>query len=533
MQDGTEIGVAGVMVKLYNDGPDGIAGNGDDVLVGVTTTDANGLYLFAGLVNDGYYVNFSNLPAGYDFTTKSAINDATGSDADRVSGTTTVVSLTGNTNDRSLDAGINTTRAALGNYVWLDDDGDGIQDAGEQGVPGVTVTLYRPGFGLDGIASNADDALPVATMITDQNGKYLFDNLEAGTYEVLFTTIPGGLTFTQQNTPGDNGDNTNSDANPATGRTTGIALAASEVDLTIDAGLFKPRAVIGNYVWVDLNNDGVQQSTEPAASGILVTLLDGGGNPVAIAITDGTGRYLFPNVAPGNYSISFSNLPQGTAFTSANAGGDDAVDSDVIGTTITGIVVTTTTNNISFDAGIVGFVTLPVRLQFFAVKSGNNAILSWKVSDESDVRSYVLEHSSDGRNFVTLATYNSDGISEYSKTDLQPFAGINYYRVRVENLNGSVEYSETRVVRFDGKGIITIFPNPASHIVNIQLPENWQSKQVSIDVISRLGQVVVSKQLNQASQVESIDISKYPAGIYTIRLRNNQGQIEVRNIKVK
>jgi protocatechuate 3,4-dioxygenase beta subunit len=532
VQDATEVGVAGVMVKLYNDGSDGIAGNGDDVLIGVTTTDANGLYLFAGLPNDGYYVNFSNLPAGYDFTTKSATNDATGSDADRISGTTSVVNLTGNTHDRSLDAGITTTRAALGNYVWLDDNGNGVQDGTEVGVPGVTVTLYRPGFGLDGIAGNADDALPVATMITDQNGKYLFDNLTPGTYEVEFSTIPNGLNFTQQNTPGDNQNNTNSDANPATGRTTGIVLSAGEVDLTVDAGLFKPRAVIGNYVWVDTNGNGLQDSNEPPASGIVVSLIDGNGNVVAVAITDGTGHYLFPNVAPGTYSLSFTNLPQGTSFTTPNSGGDDGVDSDVIGTTITGIVVTTTTNNLSFDAGIVGFVTLPVHIQLFAVKSGNKAILNWKVSAERDVRTYTLEHSPDGRSFTTLTTFNADGRSEYTNTDVQPYSGINYYRVKVENLNGSVEYSEIRLVLFTTEGVITVFPNPAIAAVNIQLPDSWQGKPVKIDLINLSGQIIISRQQTHASQIETINTSRLPAGIYNLYLLNSIGETETRKVLI-
>ena len=110
-----------------------------------------------------------------------------------------------NATNHTLDAGLISSRAALGNFVWMDSNGDGIQTAGEPAVPGVTVSLFRPGFGLDGIAGNGDDALPVASMITDQNGQYLFENLLPGTYQVAFTTIPTGIIFTQQDAPGDNG----------------------------------------------------------------------------------------------------------------------------------------------------------------------------------------------------------------------------------------------------------------------------------------------------------------------------------------
>jgi hypothetical protein len=542
IQNGTEIGVAGVMVTLVNAAGQPVDRTGTVTTTPiVTTTDVNGYYAFADLTAGvSFAAKFSNLPAGFDFTSKAGTGsgDDSRSDADIVSGLTPTVTIAANTHSTALDGGIVSARSALGNYVWLDTNGDGIQDATEAGVPGVTVTLYRPGFGLDGIAGNSDDALPVASMITNQGGAYLFSNLDAGTYQVEFNTIPGGLLFTKQNTPGDTGDNTNSDAvpvtgNTSTGRTGNIILSAGEVDLTVDAGLFKPRAVIGNYVWADTNNNGIQDGTEPPASGILVTLLDGGGNAVAVAITDANGNYLFPNVAPGTYSISFTNLPQGTSFTTVNQGGDDNVDSDVTGTTITGIVVTTTTVNLSFDAGIIGFKTLPVTLVFTAIRQGNTALLTWKVTAERDVLSYTLERSINGISYAAIASYSSDGRAEYNKTDAQPATGLNYYRVRVLNLNGKEEYSEIKIVRFDSKGVITIFPNPATDIVNIQLPDNWQGRQVKIDLINQMGQVVISKTPSQASQVESINVSRLSAGIYNLRLINNNGEVEIRKISVR
>jgi protocatechuate 3,4-dioxygenase beta subunit len=539
--NGTEIGVAGVTVTLVNAAGQTIDRAGVVTATPIsTTTDANGYYAFADLTAGvSFAAIFSNLPVGFNFTAKSGVGggDNNRSDADLVSGLTPAVAIVANTHNTTLDAGITSARASLGNYVWLDTNGDGIQDVTEAGVPGVTVTLYRPGFGLDGIAGNADDVLPVTSMVTDQNGGYLFTNLEPGTYQTEFSTIPGGLSFTKQNTPGDNADNTNSDAiptagNPSIGRTGNIVLTAGEVDVTIDAGLFKPRAVIGNYVWADTNSDGIQQATEPAAPGISVTLLNGSGNPVAVAITDANGFYMFPNVAPGTYSLSFANLPTGVSFTTPNLGGDDNLDSDVIGTTITGIVVTTTTVNLSFDAGVIGLSVLPVRLVFTAVRSGNAAVLTWKVYDEIGVKSYTLERSVDGSNFSAVVNYTSDGRAEYNKTDAQPVTGLNYYRVKIENIDGKIEYSEIRVVRFDAKGIISVFPNPAKDNINIQLPDSWQGKKVTLEIINQLGQVIISKSQNQASQVETINISRLARGTYNLRLVNSNEKVEVRKIQV-
>ena len=57
------------------------------------------------------------------------------------------------------------------------------------------------------------------------------------------------------------------------GLTANVVLAAGEINLTVDAGLFKPRAVIGNYVWADKNDNGIQDATEPGLAGVLVTLV--------------------------------------------------------------------------------------------------------------------------------------------------------------------------------------------------------------------------------------------------------------------
>ena len=511
------------MVTLYNNVGAAIA---------LTTTNVNGEYLFTGLADGNYSTGFTNLPAGFDFTATSLTNTTNGSDADRTSGTTTTVTLNaGNRNDRTLDAGLISSRAALGNFVWMDSNGDGVQTAGEPAVPGVTVTLFRPGFGPDGIGGNGDDALPVASMITDQNGQYLFENLLPGTYQAAFTTIPTGITFTQLDAGGN--DNLDSDVNPATGLTANVVLAAGDINLTADAGLFKPRAVIGNYVWSDGNNNGVQDAAEPGFAGVLVTLFDGGGNPVSTAVTNANGGYLFPNVAPGTYSLVFTNLPTGVTFTAPDAGGNDNLDSDVLGTSITGIVVTTTTVNLSFDAGLNNAITLASKIEFTAYRKNATAELNWKMStDVNEVKEFVIERSANGSSFTTISKVSADSRTIYQQTDLQPNTGINYYRIKIIYLSGAVKYTEVRILIFNSNSNIIVFPNPVTQVINIQLPDNWQGKTVSIDLINPAGQVVTSKSIKQASQVETIEVSQLAAGVYILRMQDGNGNVETRKLRV-
>ena len=114
-------------------------------------------------------------------------------------------------------------RGSIGDLVWSDTDGDGIQDAGEPGLAGVTVAL------LDA------DGNVVDTVTTGADGSYLFDDLPLGDYQVRFTA-PDGTTLSPQNAGSD--DAADSDADPATGVTGTITLTADAPDnLTVDAGL--------------------------------------------------------------------------------------------------------------------------------------------------------------------------------------------------------------------------------------------------------------------------------------------------------
>ena len=69
--------------------------------------------------------------------------------------------------------------ASIGDRVWMDANGNGIQDAGETGAGGMTVTLKTAG--ADGVFGTADD-VAVASTVTDWQGNYEFYNLAAGDY---------------------------------------------------------------------------------------------------------------------------------------------------------------------------------------------------------------------------------------------------------------------------------------------------------------------------------------------------------------
>jgi hypothetical protein len=294
-QDAGEPGVPGVTVSLYRPGPDGTPGTGDDVPVSTTTTGPGGDYLFPNLPSGNYFVQFA-LPPGYARSPRDQRgNDAADSDADPTTGRSPLVPLPPGRTNLTIDAGV-TFAASIGDRVWFDQNANGVQDAGEPGVPNVAVTLYT--------AAGAPVGAPATT---DAAGFYAFSGLTPGDYFVEFAPPAGYARSPRDQGANDAGD---SDADPTTGRTAATAIAAGEHDPTWDAGLYPPVS-LGNLVWRDDNNNGRVGGAEPGIDGVRVDLYrDANGNGrvdngeyVASQTTAGGGRYQFAELRPGVFVV--------------------------------------------------------------------------------------------------------------------------------------------------------------------------------------------------------------------------------------
>jgi len=237
IQDPGEPGVAGVKVKLMAAGPDNAFCTPDDVMVTMQVTGANGMYLFMDVQPGTYYIEFceDTLPTGYTFTTPNqGTDDGADSDADPDTGKTNVFTVNyGDEDDLSYDAGVvPAPKTKLGDTVFADNNGNGIQDAGEPGVSNIKVKLFNDG--IDGVACNNDDEM-VEMVFTDTNGNYSFTICDVDTYYIKFCDLPAGYEFTDQNV---GNDATDSDADPSTGKTDPIDVDPSDPDNpTIDAGV--------------------------------------------------------------------------------------------------------------------------------------------------------------------------------------------------------------------------------------------------------------------------------------------------------
>lgn len=319
MQDVGEPPLAGVKVELFDaNGNPAVDANG--LLVAAQTTDANGKYLFDNLAPGNYRIKFTS-PSGYAGTTAdaAAATQATDSDADAVTGMTAVFTVASTVSgdtvadsdpatiarlvNTTIDAGF-VPEVSVGSKVWLDSNRDGVQDAGEAGIPNVTLNITT----ADGSPVTDVFGNPVTTTTTDANGNYQFENLPAGQYKVSVVDPTGYVpTVTDKGTTA---------TDSSTGSATSIELTTNGAsDTTLDFGFVPPMVSVGNLVWVDTNRDGVQDAGEPGIPNVTLTIskADGSavtdvfGNPVTTTTTDANGNYVFENLPVGQYKVSVTD----------------------------------------------------------------------------------------------------------------------------------------------------------------------------------------------------------------------------------
>ena len=283
----SEAPYAGVTVALLKkDGTPVLDKDGNPV---TAVTDAEGKYSFRGLPLGEYTVSVVDPTSGPLAGTKptEAYTGRYKTTAD-----VTIAEATGSVIDVNFGF---VKPASVGDYTWMDVNRDGLQDADEPALPGVTVTLTH----ADGSAVTDASGNPVAAVTTDANGKYKFENLLPGDYKVTFTN-PAGY----EATVSDAGDDRGADSN---GTEAAVSLTQGQDDATVDYGLVG-TGVIGDQLFVDVNQNGgsAPDAGDKPLAGVKVTLTwtgPGGITRTYETTTDADGKYKFENLLPGEYKV--------------------------------------------------------------------------------------------------------------------------------------------------------------------------------------------------------------------------------------
>lgn len=187
---------------------------------------------------------------------------------------------------------------------------------------------------------------------------------------------------------------------------------------------------------------------------------------------------------------------------------------------------------------------LPVQLVRFDVKeSKGQAIISWSTASETNNDFFLVQKSTNGQDFTDLKKVNGAGTStsvhNYSVTDAQPAAGINYYRIRQVDMNGAFEIYGPKTIQIGGKstpGTITQLkatPNPFQTNLNLQF-ESATEGSTTMKIYNTAGKEIYSGSLEVTTGSNSIYLplaDKMRPGAYIIRIGNEKDAAKVQVIK--
>ncbi len=179
----------------------------------------------------------------------------------------------------------------IGDFVWRDWNGNGVQDPGEEGLPGVTMRLYA-----------SDGTTLLQTKVTGADGSYLFSGLDAGTYVVkVHSGVPAGYTLTGDPDVTVDGEHT-------------VNLAFNQTYTTADFG-YHPSGTgsIGDQIFEDVGNDGIYNAgPDTGIGGVTVSLYKDSNNDGVY--TAGVDPLVATTTSNGSGVYTFSGLPQGFSY---------------------------------------------------------------------------------------------------------------------------------------------------------------------------------------------------------------------------
>jgi hypothetical protein len=181
----------------------------------------------------------------------------------------------------------------------------------------------------------------------------------------------------------------------------------------------------------------------------------------------------------------------------------------------------------SFSAMAISVMALPVDFIFFnALENNGQVILNWATGSETNNEAFYIEHSLDGQKFNTIGKIegagNSQIIKEYQYKDDNPHNGINYYRLRQQDFDGSIEYSAV-VSTFIGKKdeAIVIYPNPTSESAFVYFQNELSTSPDEVVLYNALGTIVKvykGQDLNTDGNL-NIDMSDLNSGTYFLNIK--------------
>lgn len=276
--------------------------------------------------------------------------------------------------------------------------------------------------------------------------------------------------------------NASADGNDEDGITTTLSIASGLTSFVFNVSVFNNTGVPATLVgWVDLNNDGVFQSSE----GRTVTVNS--------------------NASQQTISIGWSSV-----IISANVGNTIFLRLRLTTATIT----TSNTDGFFYDGEVEDYPVaitgvLPGATVFAVKKNSDNEVrINWQ-NNSLNVTSFILQHSANAIHWSNIITVDASSLQggQYTTFDHKPFKPQTFYRLLNNELGGNVSVSNIERVDFSQKYSLSVHPNPASSSTILQLNS----------IVSGNAYVIVTDMTGIQVRVEKVAVN---VGYNAIKLNN-------------
>lgn len=189
------------------------------------------------------------------------------------------------------------------------------------------------------------------------------------------------------------------------------------------------------------------------------------------------------------------------------------------------------------DAWIIGvsaqntIMELPVGISSFTAKPHQHEVgLQWTTTMEENSSYFTIERSTDGANWTAIgrlaAAGNSHQPLQYEFADNNPASGTDFYRVLQTDAGGSTVYSPIREIDFSGSAVsINWYPNPVHD--RLTVASNGTIRSATLTTLD--GRIL--ERFDGFASGQSLDMSRYPAGIYLLAIRTSDGQAHVAKVE--
>ncbi|HJP62346.1 MAG TPA: T9SS type A sorting domain-containing protein, partial [Mucilaginibacter sp.] len=236
--------------------------------------------------------------------------------------------------------------------------------------------------------------------------------------------------------------------------------------------------------------------------------------------------------ASGNYTLKLKDIqgiPQLYTVSLKDAGAKDSVDLRKTGSYSFAV---NTADTATFGSNRLSLVisenpSLMYKLVSFDAKKtigAQQVELQWKTENEENYTRFTLERSTDnGKTFNVIKGFTSNDAGSYSYLDKNPSYGMNFYRLKQEDIDNNITYSQTQQIDIINREnrVICVYPNPAKHTINLCITTKTRNIDRYNILVTNSSGIIVRQVLSSQADWQS-NISSLLTGTYLVRVINSK-----------